>query len=166
MFRLCKEFATEEDIDKAISLCKTEAPMFRCWFQYYWFEEMPLESILSKVGILTVTSFLGHRRGLDRLLCSPKNLDSQTISSALFWTIRQGHDACFGKLIKTEECDLRNPRNRDHIPLLAASQFGRLDCLRLLLEDYRVDINTQESLERSALFLATASNDFEVVQKL
>ena len=166
MFRLCEELATEEDIDKAISLCKTEAPIFRNWFQYYWLKTMPLEPFPSKFDILTLASFLGHRRSLDRLLGSPLDLDSQTISSAIFWAIQQGHDACFAALLKTEKCDLRKSKNRDQIPLLAASQFGRLDCVRLLLEDDRVDINAQDSLDRSALFLATASNNLEVVQRL
>ena len=84
MFRLCEAIATEEDIDRAISLCKTDTPVFSNWFHYYWLKKMPFEDLPARIDILTVTSFLGHRRSLERLIGSPTNFDSQTISSALF----------------------------------------------------------------------------------
>ena len=166
MFRLCENFAIEEDIDKAISLCKTDAPLFRNWFQYYWLKKMPFEPLPSKIDIIIVTSFLGHRRSLNRLLSSPTDFGSRTISSALFWAAQQAHDACFAALLKSSKCDPQNSGNGDQIPLLAASQFGRLDCVRLLLEDDRVDINALDSVGRSALFLATAGNHLDVVKRL
>ena len=166
MFRLGEEFATEEHINKAISLCEKDAPVFRNWFQYYWLKEMPFEPLPSNIDILIVTSFLGHRRSLKRLLSSPTDFGSRTISSALFWAARQAHDACFGALLKSSKYDPQDSGNGDQIPLLAASQFGRLDCVRLLLEHNRVDINAQDSIGRSALFLATAGNHLEVVKRL
>ena len=166
MFRLCQQHASENDIDKAISLCNTDAPVFRNWFHYYWLKEMPFEPLPSYIDILIVTSFMGHKESLDRLLGSPTDFGSRTISSALYWAARQAQDDCFAALLRSEKCDPQNPGFGDELPLLAASQFGRLDCVRLLLENCHIDINARDSVGRSALLLAAAGNHLEVVKRL
>lgn len=55
---------------------------------------------------------------------------------------------------------------KNQAPLLAAAQFGHLDCVELLLKDTRVNVNNQGDSGRTALSLAAGYNNTEVVTAL
>ena len=166
ILRLCADVATDEDVEKAISLCQTSTPVFKNWFHYYWLKVMPLESLPSGIDVLTVTSFLGHHKSLEVLLNGTTDHSSRSTSNAIYWAAHQAHDTCFFTLMSSPNFDPRNPGSGDQLPLLAAAQCGRLEPVRLLLEDTRTDIDAPDSIGRSALFLATAGNHLDVVKML
>lgn len=166
IFRTYEDHVTELDTHRAISLCQADSPIFKNWFHYYWHKRVPLEPIPPSIDRLTVASFLGHRTTLEYLFRTSTDYDSAAVSNALFWTANQGHDACFVSLLKKLDRDQRDRGLRDQSPLLLALQCGLPDSVRLLLVDGSVNINTQDSIGRSALYLAVAGNHIEVVTLL
>ena len=166
IFKLCEDQVTEPDKRMAISLCQADTPIFKNWFHYYWYKRVPFEAMPSSIDSLAVASFLGHRTILKYFFRTSTHFGSDRVSNALFWAANQGHDACFVALLEKLDHEQSSIGLGDQSALLLAVEFGLPDSVRLLLAKDRVDINAQDSIGRSALYLATASNHLKVVTLL
>ena len=113
-----------------------------------------------------VAAFFGHINNLKQLLRDADKLDPASSMRALYWAARRGQSVCVDVLLRHQDENPWNEASKTQIPLLAAAQFGHLECARLLLGSSHIDINARDNSGASALSLAVANSHSDIVALL
>lgn len=165
-FSKCNEIVNVQDSKMAITLCEAKTARLTNWFRYFWYIKANYESFPAVVDNLMVASYFGHISSLRWLLDKSDLINTESLSRALYWAARQGHSVYIETLLEQPDCDPQSLESKSQAPLLAAAQYGQLECVSLLLRDARVSINRQDALGRTALIMAINNNNQEIVTEL
>ena len=120
-----------------------------------------------KPDALTLASFYGHETLLRHFIANPNVSDVQ-IGEALYWAASRGHPKCVQMMCSCMKADfdksLCNQSGRN--PLATAAENGHMDCLDFLLQSHVFDLNQQDTGGYTALSLAAARAQDQVISML
>ena len=165
-FATCNEIINEQDNEKAQLIFSNGTAWSTNWLRYFWYIEMHHESFPTVADNLMWACYFGHTSRFARLTQGPEPVDPEALIRALYWAARQGHTACVVAWLQLPDNDAPCSVTKNQEPLLVASQFGHVDCVKILVKDSRVNVNTQDDSGRTALSLAVENNHAETVKAL
>ena len=150
--------------DLALELYEYDDTAKHCWFRYLWSHQLPGEPFPAKVDALTKAAFTGHLPVIQRLLMR-SNVQRESISRALYWTVRHDHELCTSALLSHANLSDSQPIIEPH-PLLIAAKYGSLHCFTMLMKMAPLLTNIKDSSGETALMLAAGHGHVEIVKAL
>jgi ankyrin repeat protein len=116
---------------------------------------------------LTIACFYGHDTLLRHFLSGPNVTDVQ-IGKALYWASSRGYCKCVKMLHSCMKPDFEKSlcNHSGRSPLATAAENGHVDCLDFLLQTHIFDLNQQDTGGYTALSLAAARAQDQIISML
>jgi ankyrin repeat protein len=116
---------------------------------------------------LILATRAGHTRIVTHLLSAKGitvDIKSWSDNSAIYWAACDGYANILRQLIQAGA--RVNDLTYSFPPLTWAIKYGHIDCAKILLKAKDIDVNVQKPFDDTALTMAAAKGDFEMVQLL
>ncbi|KAI4130709.1 MAG: hypothetical protein LQ338_001610 [Usnochroma carphineum] len=164
-FSRCESVSSPAQQRTAQGLCAKDQWRTSNWFRYFWLNSYR-DPYPAAVDPLLIMAFLGLANSLRDLLHNSEANNNQSVSYAVYWAAREGHDGCIRVLLERPEVDPSASVVNNQTSLSAAAEHGHTLCVLLLLQDGRFDINAANSHGRTPLSLAAGNGHNDIVRAL
>ncbi|KAK7997595.1 hypothetical protein PG989_005635 [Apiospora arundinis] len=153
-FKKCQAIASPQLKEAARHLLQTDYCYSSNWLRYFWLRSKALETVASPPSdLLELTAYFGFDEIVAELLSEGIHASQGRKDAALFWAATNNHSKAV-QLLLSAAADPNAYSSASQTPLISAAVRGHYECLTVLLNDKRTDINSVDGNGRSALSLA------------
>jgi ankyrin repeat protein/nucleoside-triphosphatase THEP1 len=160
-FLRCGGSTYQVGLEAVSVICGYDRVRLTNWLLYFWISK-GLPGPCVPANPLIVACYFGHINHLLTYLDTLPRPHDGILWDCLFWSAREGHTSCVKAILRQ-----RTIRPTPGIlPLHAAAQYGHLEPILALIEDDRIDVNSQDNRGHTALSLASANGHADIISAL
>ncbi|KAI9815250.1 MAG: hypothetical protein M1827_002730 [Pycnora praestabilis] len=164
-FASCSAICPDIILESALALSESSGHRRSSWFRYYWFYAGMGLAVPLYFNSFVTACFFGHLTSVSSLMENQIAPDQDTIACGMYWASRMGHRDIADYLFQGKV--LHDSKIMDgQTPLVAATQFGHLPVVELLIANDATDVNYRSRGGRTPISIAAGSGHLGIVQRL
>ena len=148
----------------ALSLLQASNEHSRSWLRYYWLKKMAWWDFPDPADALTMAAFFGHHQIIPIFL-ENNSSSGYSLDGAAYWAVRRDQAPCLVLLIRNSGRLDPSLINFNRL-FLSAARYRATDCLKVLLEFGKLDVDGQDPIGSTPRALPASKRQSSNVKSL